>query len=118
MLPRVPEVSETAFRAFTDAGRELFHLHADYEDAILYPLEVVGGERPPLGSEEDYYRVQKMRFPSGMKAADEPDSLVMNGSITVKGIPGRPTGTSSVPAARSSGSSGNTRSPRTRPPAS
>ena len=88
MLPRVPEVSETAFRAFTDAGRELFHLHADYEDAILYPLEVVGGERPPLGSEEDYYRVQKMRFPSGMKAADEPDSLVMNGSITVKGIPG------------------------------
>ena len=74
MLPRVPEVSETAFRAFTDAGRELFHLHADYEDAILYPLEVVGGERPPLGSEEDYYRVQKMRFPSGMKAADEPDS--------------------------------------------
>ncbi|MGP5132533.1 DEAD/DEAH box helicase [Brachybacterium tyrofermentans] len=88
MLPRVPAVSETAFRAFTDAGRELFHLHADYHDATLYPLEVIGGERPPLGSEEDYYRVQKMRFLSGLKAADEPDSLVMNGSITVKGIPG------------------------------
>ncbi|MCT2178821.1 DEAD/DEAH box helicase family protein [Brachybacterium muris] len=90
MLPRVPNVPAGSFSAFTDAGRELFHLHADYEDAELYPLEIIGGERPPLGGPEaaaDYYRVQKMRFPSGQKAADVPGSLIVNGNITVTGIP-------------------------------
>ena len=87
MLPRIPEVSAATFRAFTSAGRELFGLHADYEEAELYPLEVVGGERPPMGGEEDYYRVQKMRFPAGSKAADAPESLVMNAQLTVTGIP-------------------------------
>ncbi|MCT2262755.1 DEAD/DEAH box helicase family protein [Brachybacterium muris] len=90
MLPRVPNVPSGTFSAFADAGRELFHVHADYEDAELYPLEVVGGEQPPLGGPEDavdYYRVQKMRFPSGQKAADAPGSLIVNGNITVTGIP-------------------------------
>ncbi|MGO2191186.1 MAG: DEAD/DEAH box helicase [Brachybacterium sp.] len=87
MLPRIPGVPTDAYESFTRAGRELFHLHADYEDAKAYPLEVVGGEQPPIGAEEDYYRVQKMRFPTGTKAADAPDSLVVNGSITVRGIP-------------------------------
>lgn len=87
MLPRIPNVPAGTFQTFTDAGRELFHLHADYEDAELYPLQVVGGEQPPIGGEEDYYRVQKMRFPAGKKAADAPESLVMNSSITVTGIP-------------------------------
>src|SRR5699024_2750927 len=86
MLPRVPEVPVAAFRAFTSAGRELFGLHADYEDAEPYPLEVVGGEQPPMGGEEDYYRVQKMRFLSGFKAADTPESLVMNANLTVTGL--------------------------------
>ncbi|MFC7458044.1 DEAD/DEAH box helicase [Brachybacterium sp. GCM10030267] len=87
MLPRIPDVPTGRFQEFTAAGRELFHLHADYEDAEPYPLEVVGGEQPPMGGEEDYYRVQKMRFPSGTRAADAPDSLVLNPNITVKGIP-------------------------------
>lgn len=87
MLPRIPNVPTETFEAFTAAGRELFHLHADYEEAEPYSLEVVGGERPPLDGEEDYYRVQKMRFPSGHKAADAPGSLIVNGSITVTGIP-------------------------------
>ncbi|ATG53134.1 damage-inducible protein [Brachybacterium vulturis] len=87
MLPRIPEVPSEAFQAFAEAGRKLFNLHADYEDAEPYPLEVVGGEQPPIGDEEDYYRVQKMRFPSGNTAADAPDSLILNGRITVKGIP-------------------------------
>lgn len=87
MLPRIPNVPAEVVSAFAEAGRELFHLHADYEDADLYPLDVVGGEMPPMGGEEDYYRVQKMRFPTGKKAADAPDSLVMNSFITVRGIP-------------------------------
>ncbi|MFC0293461.1 type ISP restriction/modification enzyme, partial [Brachybacterium muris] len=40
-----------------------------------------------IGEEESYYRVQKMRFPAGKKAADAPDSLVMNPFLTVTGIP-------------------------------
>ncbi|MBK0331546.1 DEAD/DEAH box helicase [Brachybacterium sp. MASK1Z-5] len=90
MLPRVPNVPASTFDRLTQAGRELFHLHADYEDAELYPLEVVGGEQPPLGGPEEaaeYYRVQKMRFPTGQKAADAPDTLILNPQITVRGIP-------------------------------
>lgn len=87
MLPRVPDVPAGTFHALTDAGRELFHLHADYEDVEPYPLEVVGGEQPPMGGEEDYYRVKKMRFPAGKHAADRPDSIIVNDNITVTGIP-------------------------------
>ncbi|MEV0868530.1 type ISP restriction/modification enzyme [Brachybacterium paraconglomeratum] len=87
MLPRVPHVSKEAFVALTSAGRELFGLHADYEDADLYPLQVVGGEQPPMGAEAEYYRIEKIRFPSGKKAADAPDTLILNANLTVTCIP-------------------------------
>ncbi|MDO5661609.1 MAG: DEAD/DEAH box helicase family protein [Brachybacterium sp.] len=90
MLPRIPNVPAPAFEQYTVAGRELFHLHADYEEAELYPLEVVGGEQPPLGGPEqtaDYYRVQKIRFPASQKAADTPESMILNSHLTVRGIP-------------------------------
>jgi predicted helicase len=35
----------------------------------------------------DVYRVQKMRFPTGKKASDAPDTLILNPHITVRGIP-------------------------------
>ena len=91
MLPRVPHVPAGSFQPFVVAGRELFHLHADYEEAEPYPLEIVGGGQADLlqtpDSEADYYRVQKMRFPTGKKAADAPDTLILNSQITVRGIP-------------------------------
>ena len=90
MLPRVPSVPAASIAQFVAAGRELFRLHADYEEAELYPLEIVGGEQLPLGGPEAeavYYRVQKMRFPTGKKAADAPDTLILNPHITVRGIP-------------------------------
>lgn len=87
MLPRVPNVPAESFGAFTSAGRELFALHADYEEAELYPLTVKGGEQPPIGGESEYYRVEKIRFPSGRKATDAPDTLVLNSNLTVIGIP-------------------------------
>ncbi|MGP9538125.1 DEAD/DEAH box helicase [Brachybacterium sp. AOP43-C2-M15] len=87
MLPRVPNIPAESFAAFTSAGRELFALHADYEDAGLYPLTVKGGEQPPMGGEEEYYRIEKIRFPSGKKAADAPDALILNPNLTVTGIP-------------------------------
>ncbi|MCS6712050.1 DEAD/DEAH box helicase [Brachybacterium sp. EF45031] len=86
-LPRVPNVPAGTFRAFTEAGRELFHLHADYEDVDPYPLVVAEGEQPPMGGEEVYYRVEKMRFPSGTKAADAPEAIIVNPRITLTGIP-------------------------------
>lgn len=87
MLPRIPNVPAKSFAAFTSAGRELFTLHADYEDAEPYPLEVVGGEQPPIGREAEYYHVEKIRFPSGKKAADAPDTLILNPNLAVSGIP-------------------------------
>lgn len=87
MLPRIPNVPAESFGAFTSSGRELFALHADYEDANLYPLTVKGGEQPPMGGGEEYYRVEKIRFPSGKRAADTPDALVLNPNLTVTGIP-------------------------------
>lgn len=89
MLPRVPPVPASSFHRFVAAGRELFSLHADYEDADLYPLTVEGGEQPPLGGEEGYYRVEKMRFPTGQKAMDAPGSIILNPRITMSGIPER-----------------------------
>lgn len=87
MLPRVPPLPASSFDAFVRAGEELFHLHADYENVAPYPLEVVGGEQPPMNGEEEYYRVEKMRFPTGKKATDAPDTLIFNPHITVRGIP-------------------------------
>ncbi|MCY1684539.1 DEAD/DEAH box helicase [Kocuria sp. SL71] len=90
MLPRIPHVPAESFQPFVEAGRELFHLHANYEEAEPYSLEIVGGEQLPLGGPEAeavYYRVQKMRFPTGKKASDAPDSLIVNSNITVHGIP-------------------------------
>ena len=87
MLPRIPNIPAESFAEFTSAGRELFALHADYEDAEPYSLTVKGGEQPPIGGEEKYYRVEKIRFPSGKKPTDTPDTLILNPSLTVTGIP-------------------------------
>ncbi len=87
MLPRIPDLAPSAFFHFAQAGKELFELHADYEDAALYPLEIIGGEQPAMFGDESYYRVQKMRFPKGQKAADEPTELIVNERITLRGLP-------------------------------
>ncbi|QNN83540.1 hypothetical protein H3H54_08655 [Brachybacterium sp. Z12] len=83
----MPNVPAESFGVFTSAGRELFALHADYEDAEPYPLTVKDGEQPPMGGEEEYYRVEKIRFPAGKRAADAPDTLILNPNLTVTGIP-------------------------------
>lgn len=87
MLPRIPEVPVSAFQLFVQAGGELFHLHADYEDVEPLHLPIRGGDQPPLGGESEYYRVEKMRLPKGEKAADEPTELIVNHRITLTGLP-------------------------------
>lgn len=59
----------------------------DYEDVDPYPLRIDGGEQLPLGDDAGIYRVEKMRFPSGQKAADRPSRIILNPNITVEGIP-------------------------------
>lgn len=87
MLPRIPQVAARTFQALTDAGRELADLHMEFEDIDPYPLRIDGGEQFSLGDEESIYRVEKMRFPSGRKAADCPSRIIMNPNISVEGIP-------------------------------
>lgn len=87
MLPRIPQVGRDVFHALTDAGRDLATLHMDYEAVDPYPLRIDGGDQLPLGDEASIYRVEKMRFPSGQKAANCPSRIVLNPNIAVEGIP-------------------------------
>lgn len=92
MLPRLPLVEDVRdFWAFSKAGRQLADLHLNYESVPAHPaLEVTGGNSPFGGSQwEDYsfYRVEKMRFPTGLKAKDRPDTILYNNKITVSNIP-------------------------------
>ncbi|GAA1133863.1 DEAD/DEAH box helicase [Citricoccus alkalitolerans] len=87
MLPRIPNVSDSAFHALTAAGRELASLHMDYEDVEQFPLRAEGGDQLSFGDEDSIYHVDKMRFPTGHKAADTPSRIILNPNITVDGIP-------------------------------
>lgn len=85
-MTATPRIYDDASKA--KAGRAQAVLASmDDEDVEPYSLDVIGGKQPPMDGEEDYYRVTKMRFPAGKKAADRPDSLVINPHITMTGIP-------------------------------
>jgi predicted helicase len=74
-LPRIPLAKD--FRAFADAGKELAHLHIDYEKLEPYSLKFLENKDLPLS-----YRVEdKMRLTKDRK------SLKVNDSLTLAGIP-------------------------------
>jgi predicted helicase len=73
-LPRIPLAPE--FRAFATAGENLARLHLDYEKLEPWPLEWIETPGVPLS-----YHVEKMRL------AKDKRSLVVNGSLTLAGIP-------------------------------
>jgi len=84
MLPRLPLVEDVKdFWAFSRAGRELAELHINYETVPAYLIPTLSkgeGEKP-----EDYYRVEKMRFPK----KDQKDTILFNSKITISNIPAR-----------------------------
>lgn len=83
-LPHVPRVTNMDdFRSFVAAGKELGALHVHYEDAALYPLEVVGDE--PQGDPFDWYRVDKIRYMG--KGGVDKTRIIYNEHITISGIP-------------------------------
>ncbi len=78
MLPRIPLVDNIAdFWSFSKAGRKLAELHLNYEAVPPYPDVNV------TGTEDEYFRVRKMKFPKkGQK-----DTIIYNSKITISGIP-------------------------------
>jgi len=73
-LPRLPFAKD--FRAFSAAGKELAHLHLDYEQLKPFPLKWIESKDVPLS-----YRVEdKMRLSKDKK------SLTVNPSLTLSGI--------------------------------
>jgi predicted helicase len=87
-LPRIPcVVSAADFRAFSDAGRKLAHLHLKYEEVPLFSAKVEGEDisKPPrLPAAE--YRVEKMKFGKTGKSKDL-TTIHYNHRISVSCIP-------------------------------
>jgi len=84
MLPRIPLVEDVRdFWAFSKAGRKLAELHINYETVPPHPEVLV------TGAENNYFIVEKMRFPKGLKAKDKPNTIIYNSQITVSNIPAK-----------------------------
>ncbi len=87
-LPRVPKpLGPGMFWAFSDAGRDLAHLHLDYESVDPWPLEektdgMIGRMLP-----KEFYRVEKMRFGKGSDGKPDKTTVVYNSHVTLSGIP-------------------------------
>ena len=78
MLPRIPLVDDTKdFWSFSKAGRKLAELHINYESVPAYNGVNVSG------TENDNFKVEKMRFPK----KDQKDTIFYNSNITISNIP-------------------------------
>ena len=82
-LPRIPHAKNAAdFRAFSEAGKQLAHLHANYESVAPHPLLV---REQNAGDNADYFKVRKMDYAGGRN----PDKSIIqyNANITLENIP-------------------------------
>lgn len=91
-LPRIPCVTTYQdFAAFMKAGRELAHLHLNYESIPLYTeVQLTGSlkklkitEQKILGGEDADFYVTKMKF----ARKDDKTRVIYNGKITIEHIP-------------------------------
>jgi predicted helicase len=84
MLPRLPLLENVKdFWAFSNAGRKLAELHLNYESVAPYPEAKISGD------DGKSYKVDKMRFPTGKKARDFPDTIAYNSKIIISNIPAK-----------------------------
>ena len=84
--PRVPIVPTIElFGKFSAAGKKLAELHLNYESAKPFTLDEV--ESAGRTAAKEKYRVTKLRFTSGVKVADRPDTIVVNDFLRLEGIP-------------------------------
>jgi predicted helicase len=87
-LPRIPFVKGVeAFRAFSDAGRQLGRLHVGFDNVEPYPVTIKEGDFRLANIEDpvSYFRVEKMRF-GGKRGADK-TTIIYNPRITLTDIP-------------------------------
>ena len=86
-LPRIPLVDDVnVFMDFYKAGKKLAELHLNYEKIPPCPGVKVDGDRPLIGTDDDYdyYRVvDKMRF----RSKQDKSTILYNGHIMVSDIP-------------------------------
>jgi predicted helicase len=88
-LPRIPAVkSAAAFRAFTQAGRELGDLHCDFDSAEPYPVTIAQGDLrlAHIPDPASFFRVERMRF-AGKRPNLDRTSIIYNHNITITAIP-------------------------------
>ena len=71
-LPRIPKpLRPGIFGVFSNAGKDLAHLHLDYETVNPYPLEEKTDGMITRMLPKEFYRVEKMRF--GKRSDSKPD---------------------------------------------
>ncbi|MET3560889.1 putative helicase, partial [Bartonella japonica] len=90
-LPRIPCVkSADDFWKFVTAGRELGHLHVNYEDVEPYPVTFKKGNPKvtEISNPEKFYYVTEMKF-AKIKNSKEKDktTVIYNSNITITDIP-------------------------------
>ena len=85
-LPRIPLVKD--FKAFMKAGRELAHLHLDYEHVDPYPVVEVGDSANPGRTEKMRYP-NKIKDPQSDKKIKDPTVLQVAERLTFQEIPTR-----------------------------
>ncbi|UNF37695.1 DEAD/DEAH box helicase family protein [Bartonella krasnovii] len=88
-LPRIPCVkSAEDFWMFVTAGRELGHLHVNYEDVEPYPLTFKKGnpKQTDISNPEKFYYVTEMKFFGNSKEKDK-STVIYNSNIIMTDIP-------------------------------
>ena len=83
MLPHIPTpATRVEFDTFANAGQQLLLLHADYEEADPYPLDVAvkKGHDP---DDPNTWHVQKMKW----RNKTDHSTIVYNPYVTITGIP-------------------------------
>ncbi|WP_375643491.1 DEAD/DEAH box helicase [Bartonella sp. AP83NXGY] len=88
-LPRIPCVkSADDFWKFVTAGRELGHLHVNYESIEPYPVTFKKGnpKQTEISNPEKFYYVTEMKFAKAGKEKDK-TTVIYNSNITITDIP-------------------------------
>ncbi|WP_375665147.1 DEAD/DEAH box helicase [Bartonella sp. CL162QHHD] len=88
-LPRIPCVkSAEDFWKFVTAGRELGHLHVNYETVEPYPVTFKKGnpKQTDISNPEKFYYVTEMKFAKAGKEKDK-STVIYNSNITMTDIP-------------------------------
>ncbi|WP_273782956.1 type ISP restriction/modification enzyme, partial [Bartonella sp. ML69XJBT] len=90
-LPRIPCVKTAEdFWKFVTAGRELGHLHVNYEDVEPYPVTFKKGnpKQTDISNPEKFYYVNEMKF-AKIKNSKKKDksTVIYNSNIIITDIP-------------------------------